>query len=356
MSETTHHTAGSEVSRNGDTRGEHDSRDELDQPSRSPMRSRLSGSRYTGPTNRRARTEPVPKVLGGATSPYAERRAETMCLFRRLKLLPAGDPQRERLRNAIVADHMAYARRIAQRYGGRGELVEDFVQVAYLGLVKAADNFDPEYGTGFLSYATPMILGEIKRYFRDATWAVHVPRRMQELSGSLRKAAQTLTHELGRPPTVAELAGRLDAEPKEITEALNAGRAYTAGTLDGPVNADAGSSPLTMLLGDVDPRFDAVVNREALKPLLAKLTEQDKQILMMRFFRGMTQAEIGAHLHVSQMQVSRRLGRILKQLRVGFAPPAGSRRPETPAVPAGPARLEATAPVRGQICIRTLSS
>src|ERR1700749_4590190 len=115
-------------------------------------------------------------------SPHAERRAETMRMFHRMHKLPPGDPQRERMRAEIIEDHMAYARRIAGRYGGHGEVVEDFAQVAYLGLVKAVDNFDPSYGTGFLGYATPMIMGEIKRYFRDSTWDVHVPRRMQELS------------------------------------------------------------------------------------------------------------------------------------------------------------------------------
>jgi RNA polymerase sigma-B factor len=253
-----------------------------------------------------------------SVSPHAERRTETMRLFHRMKQLVPGDPERERLRNAIVEDHMPYARHIAGRYGGRGELVDDFVQVAYVGLVKATDHFDPDYGTGFLGYATPMILGEIKRYFRDATWDVHVPRRMQELSSALRKATDTLTHDLGRSPTVAELAEKVNADPEEVTEALGAGEAYSTASLDRPMNPDAEGGTLGEFLGRQDPRFDAVVNREALKPLLARLAERDKQILLMRFFRGMTQAEIGKQLNVSQMQISRLLSRILAQLRAGL--------------------------------------
>lgn len=259
-----------------------------------------------------------PAPAAGTASPHAARRAETMRMFHRMKELGPGDPERERLREAVIEDHMPYARHIATRYGGRGDLVEDFVQVAYLGLVKAVDNFDPDFGTGFLGYATPMMLGEIKRYFRDATWDVHVPRRMQELSSALRKATETLTHDLGRSPTVAELAEKLSATPEEIAEALNAADAYTAASLDHPVRPDSESTTLAEFLGDDDPRFDALVNREALKPLLAKLGERDKRILLMRFFRGMTQSEIGAELNVSQMQVSRLLTRILEELRTGL--------------------------------------
>ena len=253
-----------------------------------------------------------------SASPHAERRAETMRLFHRMKELDPDDPERERIREEIIRDHMPYARHIATRYGGRGEIVEDFVQVAYLGLVKAADNFDPDHGTGFLGYATPMILGEIKRYFRDATWDVHVPRRMQELSSALRKTTEQLTHDLGRSPTVAELAEKLKADPEEITEALDATEAYTTASLDRPVKTEASGATLTDFLGDDDPRFEAVVNREVLKPLLARLGERDKRILLMRFFRGMTQSEIGEQLGVSQMQVSRLLTRILEELRAGF--------------------------------------
>ena len=260
-----------------------------------------------------------PPTGGTAPSPYAERRAETMRVFKRMQQLALADPERERLRAAVIEDHMPYARNAAGRYGGRGELVEDFTQIAYLGLVKAADNFDPDYGTGFLGYATPVILGEIKRYFRDATWDVHVPRRLQELGAPLRDATEALARDLRRPPTLTELAGKLRADPKEVTEALCAAEAYTAGSLDQPVRADGDDgTTLADFLGTEDPRYEAVVNREALKPLLARLSERDKRILLMRFFRAMTQAEIGEELHISQMQVSRLLTRILGELRAGL--------------------------------------
>jgi len=273
-------------------------------------------------TVRTVRTGRGPQAGGDATpSPYAERRAETMRMFEKMHELAPSDPERERLRRAIIEDHMPFARYAASRYGGRGESVEDVVQVAYLGLVKAADNFDPYYGTGFLGYATPMMVGEIKRYFRDSTWDVHVPRRMQELSGPLRNATEALAQDLSRAPTLVELAGKLSADPKQIAEALRAAEAYTAGSLDHPVRADRGDGRATLadFLGVEDPRFDAVVDREALRPLLAALGERDKRILLMRFFRGLTQSEIGKQLNVSQMQVSRELTRILGRLRAGLA-------------------------------------
>ncbi|MBR7830237.1 SigB/SigF/SigG family RNA polymerase sigma factor [Actinospica sp. MGRD01-02] len=257
----------------------------------------------------------------------AEQRAETMRVLRRMAALPRDDPERARLRAEVIEDHMPYARHIAQRYGGRGAAGsagasggsgEDFEQVAYLGLVKAVDNFDPEHGTGFLGYATPMIIGEIKRYFRDATWGVHVPRRMQELSGALRKATDTLVHELGREPTIAELAEHLGADPEEIVEAIDAAGAYTTASLDHPVNTEEQGASLLDFMGEQDERFDAVIDRQVLTGLLAGLGERDKRILLMRFFRGMTQAEIGEELGVSQMQISRLLNRILRELRAGF--------------------------------------
>ena len=276
--------------------------------------------------NARAAVPPEPPPAGAsprveppeAAADRSEQRAETMRVLRRMAALPAEDPERARLRAEVVEDHMAYARHIAQRYGGRGASGEDFEQVAYLGLVKAVDNFDPEHGTGFLGYATPMIIGEIKRYFRDATWGVHVPRRMQELSGALRKATDALTHDLGREPTIAELAERLGAEPEEIVEAIDAAGAYTTASLDHPVNTAEQGASLLEFMGEEDSRFEAVIDRQVLVDLLAKLGERDKRILLMRYFRGMTQAEIGTELGVSQMQVSRLLSRILRELRAGF--------------------------------------
>jgi RNA polymerase sigma-B factor len=247
-----------------------------------------------------------------------EQRAATMKVLRHMATLAPDDPERISLRAEVVEDHMPYARHIAHLYGRGGASEEDFEQVAFLGLVKAVDNFDPEYGTGFLGYATPMIIGEIKRYFRDTTWSVHVPRRMQELSGALRKAVEALSVEFGREPTISELAEHLGATEEEIVQAVDASEAYTTASLDHPVGDDEQGARLGELLGRDDPGFELTIDRQVLKTLVAKLAERDKKILLMRYFRGMTQAEIGAELGVSQMQVSRLLTRILGELRTGF--------------------------------------
>jgi RNA polymerase sigma-B factor len=247
-------------------------------------------------------------------------RAETMRVLRRMVAMPVGDPERDRLRDEVVEDHMPYARHIARRYSTRGSTAEDFEQVAYLGLVKAVDNFDPEHGTGFLGYATPMIVGEIKRYFRDATWSVHVPRHMQELTGAMHKCADVLTAELGRAPTLPELAKRLCVPTEELVEALDASEAYNTASLDRPVGREGseGGACLGEMIGEEDPGYELAVDREVLRGLVEELGERDKRILLMRFFRGMTQSEIGERLGISQMQVSRLIAKILARLREGF--------------------------------------
>jgi RNA polymerase sigma-B factor len=247
-----------------------------------------------------------------------EQRAETMRVLRHMVNLPVDDPERARLREEVVEDHMPYARHIARRYRDRGAGAEDFEQVAYLGLVKAVDNFDPEYGTGFLGYATPMIVGEIKRYFRDATWSVHVPRHMQEVTGALHKAADEMTAESGRAPTIPELAERLGTSRDEIVEALDASEAYRTASLDHPAGVEPDGASLGELMGENDPGFDLAVDLEVLRGLVSGLVERDKRILLMRYFRNMTQSEIGEELGISQMQVSRLITRILGELRVGF--------------------------------------
>jgi RNA polymerase sigma-B factor len=264
-------------------------------------------------------TTAPPTAVDHGPSAREEQRAATMKVLRYLATLGPDDPERTRLRDEVVEDHMPYARHLAQRYARGAGAEDDVLQVAYLGLVKAVDNFDPEYGTGFLGYAAPMIVGEIKRHFRDTTWAVHVPRRMQELSGALRKAVAEMTSELGREPTVLELAERLEAGEEEIVQAIEAAEAYTTASLDHPVGEETdGGALLGEMLGERDPAFDLMIDRQVLKGLVAGLGERDKRILLMRYFRGMTQTEIGEELGVSQMQVSRLLTRILGELRAGF--------------------------------------
>ncbi|NUP50249.1 MAG: SigB/SigF/SigG family RNA polymerase sigma factor [Catenulispora sp.] len=249
----------------------------------------------------------------------ARERAAARAALNRLRRMSPDDSEYEGLREYVIGEYMSYARYIAGRFQLRGEALTDLEQVAYLGLVKAVDNYDPDYGTTFLTYATPMISGEIKRHFRDTSWDVHVPRSMQELSTAVRAAEEELTQLTGSPPTAAEVARRLDLSADEVADAYEAVAAYSAASLDVPVStADGAGSTLGELLGDEDPEFDKVVDREALKPLLAELGARDKRILLMRFFRNMSQAEIGAELGVSQMQVSRLLTRILSGLREGL--------------------------------------
>ena len=246
----------------------------------------------------------------------AAERAAALAALRRLALMAPDDPERETLREHVIGEYMPYARHLAGKYGVHGNNSEDVLQVAYLGLVKAVDNYDPEFGTTFLTYATPMIIGEIKRHFRDSTWAVHVPRRVQELTTGLRAATEKLTQDLNRSPTVEELAAEMNCLPEEVVDALDAVDAHNTASLEVPVDTDDGrGTALGDLIGDEDPGIDQVIDREAVKPLLALLGPREKRILLMRYFHNMTQRQIGEELGVSQMQVSRLLSQILGKLR-----------------------------------------
>jgi RNA polymerase sigma-B factor len=245
--------------------------------------------------------------------------ATALAALRRLGGLASADPERPALREFVIGEYMSYARYVAGRFRRRGESPEDLEQVAYVGLVKAVDSYDPDFHTTFLTYATPVIAGEIKRHFRDTTWDVHVPRRMQELSAALRQARESLAQKLGRDPTVTELADDLDASTEEIIDAMEASAVYNAGSLDVPVGLpDGDGATLGELIGEDDPAYGLIVDRESLKPLLAELDERDKRILLLRYFRNMSQTEIGEEIGVSQMQVSRLLTRILGRLREGL--------------------------------------
>jgi RNA polymerase sigma-B factor len=247
---------------------------------------------------------------------YARERAAARAALVRLRKMPDDDPEYGSLREYVIGEYMSYARYIAGKFRQRGESQLDLEQVAYVGLVKAVDNFDPDYGAAFLTYATPMIAGEVRRHFRDTTWDVHVPRRVQENALAVRAAERELTQQFGRPPTAAEIAQRLELSADEVAEAYEASVAHHAASLDVPVSmADGDGASMGELMGDEDPGFELVVNREALKPLLAELGPRDKKILLMRFFRNMTQTQIAEELGVSQMQVSRLLSQILRGLR-----------------------------------------
>ena len=247
---------------------------------------------------------------------YARERAAARAALVRLRKMPPDDPEYGGLREWVIGEYMSYARYIAGRFRQRGEAQSDLEQVAYLGLVKAVDNFDPDFGAAFLTYATPMIAGEVRRHFRDTTWDVHVPRRVQENALAVRAAERELNQELGYAPSAAQIAERLELSADEVAEAYEASAAHHTASLDVPVAmSDGDGASLGELIGDEDPGFELVVDREALKPLLAELSTRDKKILLMRFFRNMSQTQIGEELGVSQMQVSRLLSQILGRLR-----------------------------------------
>jgi RNA polymerase sigma-B factor len=233
--------------------------------------------------------------------------------------LPEGSTDRQRIRARLVEMYLPLARYLAQRFRNRGEPFDDLTQVANLGLVRAIDRFDPGQGTAFTSYAIPMITGELKRHFRDKCWDVRVPRRLQELRMRISRCTEELTHTLGRSPTVADLAVRLDASEEEIIEGIEAGQAYQTLSLDAPVRGGDGDvTGLGDLLGDADTGIEQVEVREALRPLLAGLPVRDQRILAMRFSGNMTQSQIAAELGLSQMHVSRLLAAALTKLRAGL--------------------------------------
>jgi RNA polymerase sigma-B factor len=230
------------------------------------------------------------------------------------------DAERKRLLNEVVIRTMPVAEAIAARYRARGESQEDLVQVAALALVKATRRYEPERGTHFLAYAVPTISGELRRYFRDHGWDVRPPRRLQELRISVREASSQLSQELGREPTLREISVRTGAEGREIQEMLLAADSYSTQSLD----AEPGSElSLEARLGDDDTALEDVVDRVALRPLLAALPERDRRIITLRFYGGWTQQRIAASIGVTQMQVSRLIERSLSRLRNAALDEAG---------------------------------
>lgn len=227
--------------------------------------------------------------------------------------------ERERLKSEIVERHIGLVRFLVRRYAGKGESYDDLVQVGMLGLLGAIDRYEPDRGVRFASFARPSILGELKRHFRDKTWAARVPRRLQELSLSISIAEAELFQELGRSPTPEEVAARVGSEEDDVLEANEAARSYSAVSIDQPLDAgDGETGSLSDLIGDVDPDMAKLENLTALEPALAELTPYDRRLLHMRFFRGMVQSDIASELGVSQMQISRQLARILARLRASI--------------------------------------
>jgi RNA polymerase sigma-B factor len=245
-------------------------------------------------------------------------RAHARELFAELAASAETDPDRQRIRDELVEMHLPLVQYLARRFRNRGEPLDDLVQVATIGLIKSVDRFDLERGVEFSTYATPTVVGEIKRHFRDKGWAIRVPRRLQELKLALAKATSELSQRNGRAPTVAELAAHLEMSEDEILEGLESANAYSAVSLDAPDTGDDDSPAVSDSLGATDDALEGVEYRESLKPLLEQLPPREKKILLLRFFGNMTQSQIAAELGISQMHVSRLLARTLVQLRQGL--------------------------------------
>jgi len=237
-------------------------------------------------------------------------------LLEQLATFAEGDPRREAVRDRLVGRCIPLADNIARKFNGRGEPLDDLTQVARIGLLKALDRFDPTHGSPFLSFAVPTIMGEVRRHFRDHTWAMRVPRATKEIHQRIGPAIDVLTQRLGRSPRAKEIAAELDADPAEVTQALIAGHAYQPTSIDATTTADGeNNNPLLNRLGAPEARFDQVEEFLTIGPLIAELPERERLILTMRFFESMTQTQIAQKLGMSQMHVSRILSKTLAQLR-----------------------------------------
>jgi RNA polymerase sigma-B factor len=251
----------------------------------------------------------------------SDARALSKVFFERVQNLEEGTPEYAYARNTLVEMNMSLVHYAARRFNRRDQM-EDVVQVGMIGLIKAIDRFDLSRETEFTTFAVPYIVGEIKRFFRDTSWDVHVPRRLQELRVELAKARDVLHARLDRDPSVAELAAYLKRPQEEVAEGIIAANAYSTESLDMPYDSGDGARgrnvSLSEFTGALDPGMELVEDLTSLAPLVAKLDERERRILHMRFVEEMTQSQIGEELGVSQMHVSRLLARALKTLRAGF--------------------------------------
>ncbi|MGP4110428.1 RNA polymerase sigma factor SigF [Streptomyces sp. 4N509B] len=243
-------------------------------------------------------------------------RALTQALFERLGALEPGTAEHARVRDALVEANLPLVRYVARRFRSRNEPMEDVVQVGTIGLIHAIDRFDPGRGVQFPTFAMPTIVGEIRRYFRDNVRSVHVPRRLHERWAQVRAASEELTAALGRQPTLAEIAERLRIPEEDVAASVEAGRAYRVSSLDAAAEREDAPG-LGERLGYEDPGLVGVEHRALVRHLLVQLPERERRILLLRFYRNLTQSQISAELGVSQMHVSRLLARSVTRLRSG---------------------------------------
>ncbi|CAL9664098.1 RNA polymerase sigma factor SigF [Streptomyces sp. enrichment culture] len=267
------------------------------------------------------KSEPEPAVVDPRSVAPRDARELSRQFFRRLAELEEGTHEYQYARNTLIEMNISLVRFAAGRFRGRGDDMEDIVQTGMIGLIKAIDRFDLSREVEFTSFALPYIVGEIKRFFRDTTWAVHVPRRLQELRVELAKAREELASRLDREPTVAELATLMNISEDQVIEGQIAANGYNSASLDAALTGDGpedGEAVLADFIGVEEHGLRLVEDFQSLAPLMAELDERDRRILHMRFVEEATQAEIGEQLGCSQMHVSRLLKRIIVRLREGM--------------------------------------
>lgn len=246
-----------------------------------------------------------------SSSKSAWDKQKTRELFRRYK--EDGDME---AREQLVMSHLSLVRFLANKFKNRGEPLDDLVQVGYLGLLKAIDRFDPDRGLEFTTYATPTILGEIKRHFRDKGWSVRVPRRLQELSAKVNQATDTLTTQFQRSPTIQEIADYLDASVDEVLEAMESSSAYSSVPLEGTGSSENDDAPSVIdRYGSEDNELAFTDDRLVIEEALKGFSPREREVIELRFLKGMTQIEIAEQLGISQVQVSRLLRRTLKKIQ-----------------------------------------
>jgi RNA polymerase sigma-B factor len=304
------------------------SRTTTGQAARRAATSRARRTTTTQPARRRAKaTQPARRTTSQPTRRTATGRAPRRtsagqaaareAALRDLAALPARHPARPAVRDEVIVAWLPLAHDLAHRFAGRGEPIQDLVQTATIGLIKAVDRFDAARGHDFASFAVPTIVGEVKRYFRDQGWEVHVPRRLQELRLAIGESTETLAQQLAHSPTPAEVADDLGVPEQEVREGMQAAHAYSPASLDAPAAGGGHESDLTLrdLLGKEDEELARAELRMTIAPAVAALPERQRRILRLRFAGNLTQDQIAAQVGVSQMHVSRLLNRSLRQLR-----------------------------------------
>ncbi|CAL9551777.1 RNA polymerase sigma factor [Streptomyces griseomycini] len=271
-------------------------------------------------TDRAQTVTELPEVAEPGQVAPKDARELSRLFFRQLAVLEEGTPEYQYARNTLIEMNMSLVRFAAGRFRSRGpEEMEDIVQVGMIGLIKAIDRFELSREVEFTSFAIPYIVGEMKRFFRDTSWSVHVPRRLQEARVQLARATEELRSRLGRTPTVKELAQLMSLTEEEVNEARIAANGYNSASLDAAIGSEPdGESVLADFIGTEDAALELVEDFHALAPMIAELDERERKIVHWRFVEELTQAEIGERLGCSQMHVSRLLSRTLKRLRAGM--------------------------------------